>query len=129
LSGGIRLKVFDRLNEITDGLEKTFNVACRLQIHKGVPTLENDIEVADFLYQISRDILGSENVAYLPPIMGSEDFSFFTEARPCAIMRLGCSNSQKGLTGKLHSPRFDIDEQVLEIGVAIFSEAVVRYLK
>ena len=43
-------------------------------------------------------------------------------------MRLGCSNSEKGFTGTLHSPHFDIDEQVLEVGVAIFTEAVVRYL-
>jgi amidohydrolase len=128
LSGETRQKVFDRLHAISDGLEKTFNVACRFQIHEGVPTLENDIEVADFLYQVSRDILGEENVRGLPPVMGSEDFSYFTEQRPSAIMRLGCSNSQKGLTGKLHSPHFDIDEQVLEVGVAIFTEAVVRYL-
>ena len=47
---------------------------------------------------------------------------------PSAIMRLGCANSQKGLNRSLHSPYFDIDEQVLEIGVAIFTEAVVRYL-
>ena len=54
--------------------------------------------------------------------------SQFTEARPIAIMHLGCSNSEKGFTGKLHSPCFDIDVQVLEVGVAIFSEAVARYL-
>ena len=63
-----------------------------------------------------------------PGAMGSEDFSYFTEERLSAIMRLGCSNSQKGLEGSLHSPYFDIDEQVLEVGVAIFTEAVVRYL-
>jgi len=128
LSGTIRQKVFDRLHEIAAGLEKTFNVACRFQIHAGVPTLANDIEVADFLYQVSGDILGPEKVRYLPPVMGSEDFSFFTEARPSTIMRLGCSNSEKGFTGKLHSPYFDIDEQVLEVGLAIFTEAVARYL-
>jgi len=129
LSGGIRRKVFNRLHEIVDGLEKMFSADCRFQIHEGVPTLENDIEVADFLYQVSQEILGEKNVQYLPPVMGSEDFSYFTEERPSAIMRLGCSNSQKGLTGKLHSPHFDIDEQVLEIGVAIFTKAVVRFLE
>ena len=128
LSGTIRQKVFDRMHEIAAGLEKTYNVACHFQIHAGVPTLANDIEVADFLYQVSRDILGIEFVHYFPPVMGSEDFSYFTEERPSAIMRLGCSNSEKGFTGTLHSPHFDIDEQVLEVGVAIFTEAVVRYL-
>jgi amidohydrolase len=95
---------------------------------EGNDPIENDIEVAEFLYQISQEVLGKENVSYMSPIMGSEDFSYFTLERPSAIMRLGCSNSEKGLTRSLHSPYFDIDEQVLEIGVAIFTEAVVRYL-
>jgi metal-dependent amidase/aminoacylase/carboxypeptidase family protein len=43
-------------------------------------------------------------------------------------MRLGCSNPEKGITHKLHSPRFDIDEDVLEIGTNIFFEAVSRCL-
>ena len=60
--------------------------------------------------------------------MGSEDFSYFTEERPSAIMRLGCSNREKDLERNLHSPYFDIDEEVLEVGVAVFTEAVVRYL-
>lgn len=128
LSGVIRQKIFDRLHEIAAGLEITYNVACSFKIHEGVPTLENDIEVAEFLYQVSQDILGTDNVQYFPPVMGSEDFSYFTEERPSAIMRLGCANSEKGFTGTLHSPHFDIDEQVLEVGVAIFTEAVVRFL-
>ncbi|MBT8372216.1 MAG: amidohydrolase [Deltaproteobacteria bacterium] len=128
LSGAIRQKIFDRLYEIAAGLEKTFNVVCSLNIHEGVPTLENDIEVAEFLYKVSQHILGTNNVQYFPPVMGSEDFSYFTEQRPSAIMRLGCSNSEKGLERSLHSPYFDIDEQVLDVGVAIFTEAVVRYL-
>jgi amidohydrolase len=128
LSAGVRQKVIDRLHEIAAGLGQTFNVDSQLIIHEGVPPLENDIEVAEFLYQISQEVLGKENVSYMSPIMGSEDFSYFTLERPSAIMRLGCSNSQKGLARSLHSPYFDIDEQVLEVGVAIFTEAVARFL-
>ena len=107
---------------------KTFNVDSQFILHEGVPPLENDIEVADFLYEVSKDVLGEENVSYRPPAMGSEDFSYFTEERPSAIMRLGCANSEKGLQRSLHSPYFDIDEQVLEVGVAIFTEAITRFL-
>ncbi len=128
LSDDIRAQVHRRLTEIATGLEKTFNVNCKFQILPGVPTLENDIGVAEFLYEISQSILGAENVQYLPPIMGSEDFSYFTLQRPSAIIRLGCSNPEKGLTARLHSPHFDIDEKVLGVGVAVFSEAVIRFL-
>lgn len=128
LSPDIRLKVHQRLAEFAAGLEKSFRVRCELNILEGVPTLENDIEVADFLFEVSQSVLGAEHVQYLPPIMGSEDFSYFTLERPSAIMRLGCSNPEKGFTARLHSPHFDIDEQVLGVGTAIFSTAVLQYL-
>ncbi|MFC1578404.1 M20 family metallopeptidase [Thermodesulfobacteriota bacterium] len=128
LSAEVRQQLIERLHEIAAGLGKTFNVDSQFILHEGVPPLENDIEVADFLYDVSKDVLGVENVSYRPPAMGSEDFAYFTEERPSAIMRLGCANSQKGLQRSLHSPYFDIDEQVLEVGVAIFTEAITRFL-
>ncbi|MGD8272881.1 MAG: M20 family metallopeptidase [Desulfobacterales bacterium] len=128
LSPDIRLKVHQRLAEFAAGLEKSFHVRCELNILEGVPTLENDIEVAEFLFEVSQSVLGAEHVQYLPPIMGSEDFSYFTLERPSAIMRLGCSNPEKGFTARLHSPHFDIDDQVLGVGTAIFSTVVLQYL-
>jgi amidohydrolase len=128
LSAEVRQQLIERLHEIAAGLGKTFNVDSQFILHEGVPPLKNNIEVADFLYEVSKDVRGVENVSYRPPAMGSEDFSYFTEERPSAIMRLGCSNSEKGLQRSLHSPYFDIDEQVLEVSVAIFTEAVVRFL-
>ena len=128
LSAEVRQQLIERLQEIAAGLGKTFGVDSQFILHEGVPPLENDIEVADFLFEISKDVLGEENVSYRPPAMGSEDFSYFTEERPSAIMRLGCSNSEKDLVRSLHSPYFDIDEKVLEVSVAIFTEAIVRYL-
>ena len=128
LSADVRQKTIERLKEIAAGLGTTFGVDSQFILHEGVPPLENDIEVADFLYAVSKDVLGEDNVSYMPPAMGSEDFSYFTEERPSAIMRLGCSNRDEDLIRSLHSPYFDIDEKVLEIGVAIFTEAVVRYL-
>ena len=128
LSSDVRQKTIERLEEIAAGLGTTFGVDSQFILHEGVPPLENDIEVADSLYAISKDVLGEDNVSYMPPVMGSEDFSYFTEERPSAIMRLGCANREEDLKRTLHSPYFDIDEEVLEIGVSIFTEAVVRYL-
>jgi amidohydrolase len=128
LSADVREQIFKRLREIASGLEKSFQVRCEFRINEGVPCLMNNPHVAKFLYDISGSVLGTENVRYLDPIMGSEDFSYFTESCPGAIMRFGCANAEKGLTYPLHSPYFDIDESVLEIGVKIFTEAIRCYL-
>jgi len=128
LSVEVRDHVIRRLNDIVSGLEKAYGVQCQFQIHNGVPILINNRVVAESLYDASVQVLGSENVSYLPPIMGSEDFVYFTLERPSAIMRLGCSNKNRGIVHSLHSPYFDIDETVLEIGTEIFYEAVKCYL-
>jgi amidohydrolase len=128
LNQEVRATVIRRLEELAASLQPAFGVAPKFTLHPGVPVLRNDPKVAALLLSASQTVLGPKNASYLPPIMASEDFAFFTEQRPGAIMRLGCSNPEKGITHKLHSPRFDIDEDVLEIGTTIFFEAVSRCL-
>ncbi len=128
LAPDVRSTVIRRLEELAASLQPAFGVTSRFTLHPGVPVLLNDPEVAALLLAASRTVLGPKNANWLPPIMASEDFAFFTEQRPGAIMRLGCSNPEKGITHKLHSPRFDIDEEVLDIGTNIFFEVVSRCL-
>ena len=128
LTQDVRSTVIRRLEELAASLQPAFGVTSKFTLHPGVPVLLNDPKVAALLLSASQTVLGPKNASYLPPIMASEDFAFFTEQRPGAIMRLGCSNPEKGITHKLHSPRFDIDEDVLEIGTNIFFEAVSRCL-
>jgi amidohydrolase len=128
LSEEVRSTLIRRLEELAAALQPAFGVVSRLAVHPGVPMLWNDPAVAARLLSAAQAVLGRKNAGYLPPVMGSEDFAFFTEQRPGAIMRLGCSNPQKGITHQLHSPHFDIDEEVLLIGANIFYEAVARRL-
>jgi amidohydrolase len=128
LNNEARSLVITRLKSIAASLEQMFGVTSDFDLQEGVPVLTNDIDAADALYAASEKVLGPDNVSYLPPIMGSEDFSYFTQERPAAIMRLGCTNEAKNLTSPLHSPYFDIDEAVLDIGSHIFFEAVCTAL-
>ena len=127
LSIDTRAFVIHRLEEIVSGMEQTFGVACDFEIHEGVSACTNDKDVATFLYETAASVLGSENVQYLSPSTGAEDFAYFALERPSAIIRIGCGSKEKEIVYPLHSPRFDIDESVLEVGVEVFSEAVKRY--
>ena len=124
----VRQHLQQRLREIVAGLETTFGVSCSLDLSDGYPPCINDSQVAAFLHKVALDIVGEDRVKYLQPTTGGEDFAFFALEKPAAIIRLGCGNETKGLTFPLHSPRFDIDEDVLIIGVDVFSEAVLRFL-
>lgn len=124
----VRDLVVERMKEILQGTEKTFQVTCSLEFEGNLPSSVNDEKTSSFLYSVAGDVLGSNNVRYIPPVTGSEDFAYFTIERPSAMIRLGCRNEEKGIIHMLHSPYFDIDEDVLFTGVRIFTEAIREFL-
>lgn len=128
LSEPVRKQLWQRMREISEGIEKAFLTECRLQLLEGYPPCVNDEEVSTFLAKVASDIFSPDNVKYLPPTTGAEDFAYFAQEKPSAIIRLGCGNQEQGIVHPLHSPFFDIDEDVLLVGVELFTEAVRRYL-
>ena len=129
LTQEVREYLLKRIHEICEGIESTFQVKCDVRVDHSVPPCTNDREVSAFLHETAVGVLDDDHVSYLEPMMGAEDFALFTLERPGAIIRLGCGFQEKGKSFPLHSPHFDIDESVLLIGVRMFSEAVMRYLK
>ena len=109
-------------------METGFKVECDLEIEAETPCCTNDEGVSQFLHDTAVQLLGKDKVKWLAPTMGSEDFAYFTLEKPGAIIRLGCRNKQKGIIAPLHSPYFDIDETVLEIGTQLFHGAVCAAL-
>ncbi len=120
----VRTLLLERLEAMAMALEQTFQVSCQWSLDEGVPPIVCDTATSAMLFQAAGKIVGDEKVAYIEPIMGSDDFAYFTMERPASIIRLGCSNADLGITGRLHAPDFDIDETVLEIGTDIFYEAI-----
>ena len=71
--------------------------------------------------------LSAEAVEWIKqPSMGSEDFSYYLEHVPGAMLRLGVSGEQVG-NAPLHTAAFDVDERALAIGSQIFAATVIHY--
>lgn len=127
-SNPVREQVRQRIRQITEGIEKAFQLKCDLEIFKGYPSFRNDKEVSAFLFETASQLFGTDKVHSLPPTTGAEDFAYFAQVRPSAIIKLGCGNEAKDLVNSVHSPFFDIDEEVLMVGVEFFTDVVKRYL-
>jgi len=115
----VRDRIIGRLTEIASGLEKSFGVRSDYRFREGVPVCTNDA---------AAEVLGRENVHYMIPQMGGEDFGLFTQKTPGTFMRIGVKNPEKGIVHKGHSPHFDVDEASLVAGVEVFTEAIRAYL-
>lgn len=129
LNPAIRSLLHQRLKDICQGLELSHKVTCDLVITDGYPTCLGDPEVSGFMYDTAAKVFGEDNVAWFPPTTGAEDFAFYTEEVKGSICRIGCRNEEAGMVNPLHSPLFDLDEEMLICGAEFFYRCVLDYFK
>ncbi|KAJ4951388.1 hypothetical protein NE237_028220 [Protea cynaroides] len=91
------------------------------------PTI-NDERMYEHVRKVAIDLVGPENFRVVEPMMGAEDFSFYSQAVPAAFFYIGIRNETLGSTHSGHSPYFMIDENVLPIGAAAHAAIAERYL-
>ena len=124
----VRRLIIQRLEAIATSLEKAFQVDVDYRFNDGVAVCITNETVTEDLYETAVKVLGEENVHYVTPQMGGEDFGEFMDRVPGTFMRIGCRNEEKGIIHKGHSPYFDVDESALAVGVEVLVEAVRSYL-
>ncbi|MBU1274637.1 MAG: amidohydrolase [Proteobacteria bacterium] len=122
----VQKQLHDHLHRMVRGISETFDVECGLELQEVFPPCLNDPQVVEFMERAASEVVGAAKVHHSPPVTGSEDFAFFSQAVPGAIIRLGCGD-RRGEPA-LHSPHFDVADEALFTGVGIFYQAVNRYL-
>ncbi len=122
-----REKILERLKEMIDGLERAYNISANLHIKPGYPVLKNDPRLVTHTRDAAVRVLGQDHVHTLLPRMGAEDFAYFCEKWGGIMVGLGCHDPQKGMQYGLHSPYFDFDETVLDVGTRLFGNTLISY--
>lgn len=83
------------------------------------PPTVNDGDCWDLAKEIGAEMLGNEAVHQVDPVMGGEDFSFYTQQVPGCFVGLGIRNEDCGSIYSVHHPRFKVDEDALPLGTAL----------
>jgi len=129
LSPEVRAQAIQRIEELAKGLEHSFGVKTTFENIEGYPTHVNDTRIVDHIKQCAMDILGTDGVQIGRPSMGAEDFSFFCQKWPGAMVGFGCHDPAKGFEYALHSPHFDMDERVLDVSVQLMGQTLIQYIE
>ena len=124
----VREQVLQRLVAIAQGTAAALGATAEVAIKPISPAVVNDSAATRLVHAAAAAILGEANLLDTYQTMGSEDAALFLQAVPGCYFFLGSANPERGLDAPHHSPRFDFDEAVLPLGVAILAEAVARYL-
>lgn len=121
--------ILKRLNEIVNGTQRAFDISAILDATEGYPMLINHPELVNHVRTCAEEILEPASTHIRNPSMGAEDFAYFSEKWGGVMADLGCHDPATEFLYGLHSPHFDMDERVLEVGTRLFGHVLTRYLE
>ena len=128
LTAAVREDLKRRLEEVAGGVARSFDLDCQVDFQYGYPALVNNPEMSHLVASACGRGIGKENVEFLKPSMGGEDFAYYLQKVPGSFFRLGCRNEAKGIVHPFHSSRFEMDEDALPFGVEMFARIIDEYL-
>ncbi|HEX6123283.1 MAG TPA: amidohydrolase [Ktedonobacterales bacterium] len=118
-----------RVEEVAREVALGMRAEIEYELTGGCAACVNDAEMAALVRRAASATVGEAGVPGGDQRQAaSDDMSYFLEAAPGCYFFVGASNAARGITAPHHSPRFDIDEDALGIGVETLARATLEYL-
>ena len=95
---------------------------------RGVPPVINDRMASAVIAAAAGAALGADHVVEAEISMGGEDFSFYLEQVPGAMIRLGTGTPGSDVRHDLHQSGFDVDERCIGYGVRVMVHTALAAL-
>lgn len=129
LSEEVRTQAIAQMKQTLQGITSAYGASYELEfVGVGNPVTYNDPKLVAATLPTLRRVLGEANLFEPKPQMGAEDFSMYQKVIPGFFYFLGVGNKAKGITGMIHTPEFDADEDSLVLGVRAMSNVLLDYL-
>jgi amidohydrolase len=128
LDAALRRDLRERMARIVKGVAEAHGASATLTFRAdgNPPTVNEEAHTRASLPSLER-VFGAR-VREVKPQMGAEDFALFAERVPGLYVKLGVRNAARGLTAPIHTEDFDIDEDVLPLGVRAVATLVWDFL-
>ena len=126
----VRQQILRRIREIAVSIAAAYRAEADVEILYGAPPVVNDRSMARLAAEAAAAVTGPEHVVtqVASPTMIGEDFALYLEKTPGAFLFLSSSDREKGTDVSHHNSRFNVNEDVLWQGAAVFVEIAGRYL-
>lgn len=122
--------VESKMRRVIENTAKAFDTTAEFQFQILTPPL---IHTNEKLVQLAKNaaekLFGKENVYPMPPLMGSEDYSYYMQKIPGIFGIIGIRDREKGYIYSNHHEKFDFDESAISRGAAIMAQFAVDYLE
>ncbi|WP_252940034.1 M20 metallopeptidase family protein [Roseivirga pacifica] len=123
-----RFKAHDLITKLATNVAEGMGGSCDVNIDVGYPFLHNDEDTTAIARAAACEYIGEENIVDLDLWLGAEDFAYYSHEVPACFYRLGTGNEAKETTFGAHTPRFNVDEDAIELGIGFMAWNALKQL-
>ncbi|HET9886941.1 MAG TPA: amidohydrolase [bacterium] len=127
LSGTVRTFSESVRDHVHERMRKIVGDRGKIDIVKKTRVLVNDAKISAVVHRAATEVVGEENILHDQRTMGGEDFSSFLAAVPGCFFFVGAAPHPNAEPH--HSPRFNIDERAMALGLEVMTRAAQLYWK
>jgi amidohydrolase len=128
-AGAVGKTIARRVHELARTLAEAHGCTAGVVYETHVPPMVNHAAGAAVAAGTAAALVGAENVdTALRPVTGGEDFAYFLQARPGALIMIGNGMRADGTFDNLHTPRYEFNDDILALGAAYWVTLVERVL-
>lgn len=120
----IEKRIYEMVTNICSANRATSDIC----YYRKYPVLNNDKDITERLISSASKVISPSDIILMGrPVMASEDMAYYLREVPGTFFYLGTNNEKKNIIYPNHHSKFDVDEEALWIGTAVFVQAVFDY--
>jgi amidohydrolase len=125
-----RAALHEKVRRTAEGIAQASGARAEVEIDEGNPMVWNDPALLARMRPALERAAGAGRVEDVLPWTGAEDFAFYAQQVPGLFFWLGVRRPDvtPADVGALHTPRFDLDEAALPLGVRALTELARSFL-
>ena len=125
----VRKSVASEIKRIARDVSRGLGARAETKYNFFLPPTVNDASMVDLAWSVAEEVVGKRNVIASEPSMGGEDMSLALEAVPGVFAFVGGNDGTARTSYPHHHPKFDVNEECLEVGAGFIDTFVRRYLE
>lgn len=127
LQKSVQIRVRKQLESLLAGLADAHDATYTFDYQEGYPVTYNHEPCVNTAVSTAQGLVGEDNIIFpVPPILGGEDFGYYSQKIPACFVMVGAGNKEKGIVNMCHHPQFDIDEVCMVYGMALLTNLGMR---
>jgi metal-dependent amidase/aminoacylase/carboxypeptidase family protein len=116
------------MRRVVESTAAMYRCEATLEYSYVTPPLINEESSSAIAYEAALKTHGAENISKLEKTTGGEDFAYYLKDKPGCFAFIGTKNVEKKTDVAHHNENFDVDEDALIAGSALYAEYAMTYL-